>query len=191
MRLSEPRVAPLQDSELDAEASSMLDPIRSAGGEVLNIFRTLAHHPKLMRRWLVFGNHILSKSTLAARDREIAILRVGYRCNAIYEWTQHVRIGKASGLTDAEIEQICEGPTASGWSEFDAALVRATDELHDDAMLSDATWKTLGQRYDTQQLMDLIFTVGQYHTVSMALNSLGVQTEQGDAVFPQPPAASK
>ena len=191
MRLSEPRVPPLQDSELDAEASALLDPIRSTRDEVPNIFRTLARHPKLLKRWLVFGNHILAKSTLPAREREIVILRVGYRCNAIYEWTQHVRIGKGSGLTDAEIDRIAEGPTARGWSEFDAALVRAADELHDDAMVSDATWKTLAQRYETRQLMDLIFTVGQYHTVSMALNSLGVQTEQGDTAFPQPPAASK
>ena len=105
--------------------------------------------------------------------------------------TDSIEILRAAGLTDAEIDWIAEGPTARGWSEFDAALVRAADELHDDAMLSDATWKTFAQRYDTQQLMDLIFTVGQYHTVSMALNSLGVQTEQGEAAFPRPPAASK
>lgn len=188
MRLSEPRVPPLQDSELDAEAGALLEPIRSSRGAVPNIFRTLAHHPGLMKRWLVFGNHILGKSSLPAREREILILRVGYRCNSIYEWTQHVRIGRASGLSEAEIEQIVEGPGASGWSEFDAALVRAADELHDDSMLTDATWKTLGRRYDTQQLMDLIFTVGQYHTVSMALNSLGVQTEEGDTPFSRPVA---
>ena len=33
--------------------------------------------------------------------------------------------------------------------------------------------------------MDLIFTVGQYHLVSMALNTLGVQLEPGAARFPE------
>ena len=184
MRLSEPRVAPLRDDEVNAETKAQLDAMRGAEGEVANIFRTLARHPKLLKRWLVFGNHILAKSTLDPREREIAILRVGYLCNAIYEWTQHVRIGKQTGLSDEEIERIGAGADAEGWSEFDAALIRATDELHEDAMLSDATWKTLSTRYDTQQMMDLIFTIGQYHTVSMALNSLGVQNEHGDAPFP-------
>jgi len=184
MRLTEPRVAPLADSELDGEARALIDGMRDLGGEAANIFRTLARHPKLLKRWLVFGNHILAKSTLDPREREIAILRVGYRCRSIYEWTQHVRIGRQTGLSDAEIARIGAGPDAAGWSEFDAAILRATDELHDDAMIGDATWKQLSERYSTEQIMDLIFTVGQYHTVSMALNSLGVQTEHGDAPFP-------
>jgi len=184
MRLSEPRVSPLDDSEIEGEAKALLDSMRDKQGGVANIFRTLARHPKLLKRWLVFGNHILAKSTLDPREREIAILRVGYRCQAIYEWTQHVAIGKATGLTDDEIEWIGEGPDAAGWSDFDAALLRATDELHDDSMLSDASWKALSERYSTEQMMDFIFTVGQYHTVSMALNSLGVQNENGDTPFP-------
>lgn len=184
MRLSEPRVAPLRDEEATGEAKEMLDTMRGGPMGVLNIFRTLARHPRLMKRWMVFGNHVLSKSTLGAREREIAILRVGFLCRSAYEWTQHVAIGKQSGLSDDEIRMICEGPDAPGWSALDAAILRATDELHDDAMISDPTWKALSEHYDTQQMMDLIFAVGQYHTVSMALNSLGVQTESGDSPFP-------
>jgi 4-carboxymuconolactone decarboxylase len=185
MRLAEPRITPLEDKELDDDARAQLAAMRDSTGDVANIFRTLARHPKLLKRWLVFGNHILAKSTLDAREREIAILRVGYRCRAIYEWTQHVRIGKATGLSDDEIEWIGEGPDAAGWSDFDAALLRATDELHDDAMISDASWAALTERYSTEQVLDFIFTVGQYHTVSMALNSLGVQNEHGDTPFPE------
>jgi alkylhydroperoxidase family enzyme len=178
MRLSSPRIAPLTDSESSGEAAEQL---QRAGqnGRVLNIFRTLAHHPKLMKRWTVFGNHILAKSTLDPREREILILRIGWLCKAEYEWGQHVLIGLRSGLDDEDIRRIQAGPDASGWAPFDATLLRATDELHRDAMISDATWKQLAERYDTQQLMDLVFTVGQYNLVSMALNSFGVQRDDG------------
>ena len=37
----------------------------------------------------------------------------------------------------------------------------------------------LSNHYSTQQLMDLVFTVGQYNLVSMALNSFGVQLDEG------------
>ena len=57
--------------------------------------------------------------------------------------------------------------------------MRAADELHNDAFISDATWEALSERFDTQQLIDVIFAVGQYHIVSMALNSLGVQLDEG------------
>src|SRR5207302_412512 len=108
------------------------------------------------------------------RDREILILRIGWLCRAEYEWGQHVLIGKAAGLTDDEIERITRGPDAPGWDPFEAALLRATDELHEDSFVSDGTWKTLAERYSTEQLMDVVFTVGQYTLVSMALNSFGV-----------------
>jgi alkylhydroperoxidase family enzyme len=180
MRLQTPRVTPLALEELDAETRE-----RFGSGPVLNIFRTLANHPKLLKRWLVFGGHVLARSTLPPRDRELLILRIGWLCRAEYEWGQHVLIARQSGLSDEEIQRVAKGPDAQGWSDFDRALLRAADELHDDAFISDETWAALAARYDTQQLMDLIFTVGQYNLVSMALNTLGVQPEPGAPRLPE------
>jgi alkylhydroperoxidase family enzyme len=118
-------------------------------------------------------------STLPPRERELLILRIGWLCQAEYEWGQHVIFAKAAGLTDAEIARIKDGPDAPGWAPFDAALLRAADELHTDAFISDATWGALSQRYKTEQLMDVVFAVGQYNLVSMALNTFGVQLDKG------------
>ncbi len=177
-RLQKPRVAPLEIEDWDEDAKKLL-PRAQIGGQTLNIFKTLAHHPKLLDRWMFFGNHVLFRSTLPARERELVILRIGWLCQAEYEWGQHVQIGKQCGLTDEEIERIKIGVEAEGWSEFDAALIRATDELHSDAMISDATWQTLAMRYNTQQMIDLVFAIGQYNLVSMVLNTLGVQLDAG------------
>ena len=184
MRLTEPRVAPLTPEEWEGEAKEILAPLaEQRQGSVLNIFATLARHPKLMKRWLVFGNHILSKSSLSPRERELVILRVGWLCRAEYEWSQHVVIGRAAGLDDDEIGRIAQGPDA-GWNARDALLLRSTDELHADSFIGDETWASLAKIYSTEQLMDLVFTVGQYNLVSMALNTLGVQLEDGAERFP-------
>ncbi len=182
MFLRQPRIEPLAEEQWDDETRDLLGRSR-VEGRVLNIFRTLAVHPKLLKRWLVFGNHVLFKSTLPPRERELLILRIGWLCRAEYEWGQHAIIGKQAGLTDEEIGRIKEGPDAAGWNEFDRTLLRAVDELHEHAFISDATWQALSERYDAQQLIDLIFTVGQYNLVSMALNSLGVQLDEGIAGF--------
>jgi len=183
MRLKQPRIAPLSESEWDGETREVLDGLRREG-RVYNIFATLARHPKLLKRWLVFGNHILSKSALPAREREMVILRMGWLCRAEYEWGHHVAIGKQAGLSSDDIRRVAAGPDAFGWDPFEAALLRAVDELHEDSFISDSTWKALAGRYDTQQLLDLIFTAGQYTMVSMALNSCGVQLEEGYERFP-------
>ena len=177
MRMDEARVAPLSTAEQDDEARAVL--ARFGDQEPLNIFRTLAHHPKLLQRWLVFANHVLGKSTLPERERELLILRIGWLCRAGYEWGQHVLIGRRSGLTEEEIQRIKAGPDADGWSAADRDLLQAVDELYGDAHIADATWARLAGRWSTQQLMDIVFTVGQYNLVSMALNSFGVQPDAG------------
>jgi alkylhydroperoxidase family enzyme len=185
MRLERPRLEPLAMNELDGDLRA-----RFGDGKILNIFRTLAHHPKLMKRWLVFGNHILGKNTLTPRDRELLILRVGWLCRAEYEWAQHAEIALRSDLIQEEIERVTKGPEAPGWSEAEVALLRAADELVGDAFITDDTWTALTAFYNTKQMMDLVFTVGQYNLVSMALNSLGVQMEDGVTGFPNSEAGA-
>ncbi len=183
-----PRLEPLPESEWNDRTREVLEPLRAAaGGRTLNIFATLAHHPDLLRRWLVFGNHVLGKSTLGARHRELVILRTGWLCRAEYEWAQHALIGRLCGLTEEEIERVAEGPDAAGWSPLEAALLRAADELHADHRVGDATWAQLASELAAPQLLDLLFTVGQYTLVSMVLKSLAVPLDPGLRGFPRRP----
>jgi 4-carboxymuconolactone decarboxylase len=178
MRVSEPRIPALEEDQWSDAAREVMKPFLGQD-RILNIFKTLTNHPGLMRRWMVFANHILGKSTLAVRERELVILRIGYLCQAGYEWGQHVLIARGAGMTDAEIRSAKTGPDTAGLSELDRLLLQATDELHGDAHVSDATWAGLSEHLSTEQLMDLVFTVGQYNLVSMALNSFGVQPDDG------------
>jgi len=142
-------------------------------GEVINIFKVLMNNPKLARSWSRFAGYIMGGQSLPARDREILILRIGWLNQAPYEWEQHVRISKSVGLTDDEIDRISKGPRA-GWDKHDAALLRAADDLREQSVVSDETWKQLSERYSIEQMMDAVFTIGQYNLVSWALNSFGV-----------------
>ncbi len=159
-------------SKLDAKGQEMAERSK-VNGQVLNLFKVLLNHPKLVRAWARFGNYILNGSTLPAREREIAILRIGWLNQAEYEWEQHVLVGKRAGLSDAEIDQITKGPKA-GWSRHEAALLQAADDLFENSVVSDETWKILAESYSIEQTMDLVFSIGQYNLVSWALNSLGV-----------------
>ena len=184
MRLSAPRIAPLDDAELTDEQRQALAPMSAEGRRPLNIFRTLARAPKALARFNEWGGYVLSRrNSLPAREREILILRVGFLCKSGYEFTQHTRIGVNEGLSEAEIANIKKGADA-GWSAADAALIRAADELVGNHFVSDATWKALGEHFDDKQRMDAVFTVGQYTQVSMFLNTFGVQLDPGQTLDP-------
>lgn len=175
-RPADPRIAPLVPEDQDDEARELIAGAGAPGAPASNIFTTLVRHPGLFRKWLPFGGKLLA-GKLAARERELLILRTGWRCRSEYEWGQHVLIGRHAGLSADEIERIKDGPDAPGWDPFDAALLRAADELHDDACITDATWAVLSSRYDQRHLIELPMLVGHYHMVAFTLNSLGVQRE--------------
>ncbi len=177
-RLSEPRVAPLPEEDWSDAQAEIMKPF-VAQGRTFNVFTTLLNHADLFRRWLVFANHILGKSTLSLRDREILILRIGHLADCEYEWRQHVQIARGAGMADAEIAAVREGSTGSDWPDNERALLAAVDELKRDTHLSDAAYASLAAHYDTRQIMDIVFTVGQYNMLAMALNTLGVQPDEG------------
>jgi alkylhydroperoxidase family enzyme len=184
MRLTTPRVAPVPAEDWTAEAREIVEPML-ARGPLLNIFRTLLSHPAAAKAFLGWGGYILSrKNTLPPREREIVILRTGFLCRSGYEWTQHVPIARRAGLTDDEIARIKIGADAPGWSEADAALLRAADDLHREQFITEPVWTELARHFVERQRMDVVFTVGQYTQVSMLLNSFGVQLDEGQVLDP-------
>lgn len=168
----------MSDDELDDDARGLLAQAAPPGARAVNIFATLVRAPGLFRRWLPFGGKLL-RGKLPARDRELAILRTAWLCEAPYEWAQHVVIAKGAGVTDAEVEAIATGPDDPSWAAAEATLLSAVDQLHDDSVIDDETWAALAERYDERQLIELPMLVGHYHMIAYTLNSLGVQLEPG------------
>lgn len=175
-RPAAPRIPPLAGADHDEQARELLALAGGPAAGATNIFATFVRHPGLFRRWLPFGGKLLA-GRIPARDRELVILRTGWLCRSDYEWAQHVRIARASGVSDAEIARVRHGPGADGWAPLDALLLRAADELHADACITDATWAGLTAHYDERQMIELPMLVGHYHLVAFTLNSLGVQVE--------------
>ncbi len=140
----------------------------------LNVLGTLARYPALTRAYHTFNGHVQFATTLSPRQRELLVLRVAVRRRCAYEWAQHAILAGDVGLSAEEIERVAEGPDAPGWSTLERTMLVAVDELVADATVSDTTWAALAAELDEQQLMDLVFTVGAYEVLAMALRSFGV-----------------
>ncbi len=173
------RLQPLPADEWDEAAchslSSMLPPERCNPRDAGNLMATLARHPKLARAFLRFSGYLLFGSTLPARIREQAILRVAHRRSCTYEWEHHVKMAKEAGLSDADITAAQTGETCD---EFYRAVLSAVVELDVKSNVSDQTWTTLRERLDQRQLMDLIFTIGGYNALALAINTFGVEPDK-------------
>lgn len=178
MRLSKPRIAPLSEQDLSPEQAELIAPTLARGGTPATVIMTLMQHMPLFTNLNVLGRHIMSGSSLTPRQREILIMRVGWNTQCEYQWGQHVLMSQSAGLSAEDHERIKQG-SAAGWDELESTLLTAVDELLADTMIGDATWGVLGKHLSTEQLIDMIFTVGHYNMVAMSLNAIGVQREAG------------
>lgn len=152
----------------------------------LNIFATMAKHPKLLDRFNRFGGFLLYRGAIPAREREIVILRVGWRSGSVYEFGQHTVIGASAGVTEEEVRRLASEQT-DGWGEDDRDLVELADQLCTTNNVDDALWDRLSRRWNEQEVMELLVVAGFYRLVSGFLNATRVELEEGTPGWPAQP----
>ncbi|MGW4769153.1 carboxymuconolactone decarboxylase family protein [Nocardia sp. NPDC004278] len=184
---STPRIAPLYPPyapAIDAQLKKWMPP--EATIEPLALFRTLAVHDELFARMRPLGAGILGHGRVSPRDREIVIHRTCARAGAEYEWGVHAVVqGPQVGLTTAQIDAAAVGPADDpAWTAADSVLVLMADELHDTGDISDEVWTRLAERYDVDQILELIIIAGWYRLLSTVITSARIEFEPWARRFP-------
>lgn len=178
------RIKSLAIDELDEEAlelvANMRKSLRSTTTEISDVFGLMLRHPGLFRCQMETGLQLLGKGEISPRDRELAIMRVGWWCRAPYEWGEHVRVAKRYEISSEEIERVTQGSSAPGWNEHDRAILRAVEELLTDYMITDETWEVLARTWSERQLLEFPVLVGQYFLTALQQNSLRVRLDKNN-----------
>jgi 4-carboxymuconolactone decarboxylase len=180
------RVEPLPEEAWTPEMQVINTDMKTAAGIPQNgympeFFAIMLRHPKLFRGHSDLAMVLMGGGALPVRDRELAVLRIGWLSQAPYEWNAHVDMAKRmTNITAEEIERTIIGSTAPGWSAHDAAILRAVEEMLSDAMITDETWATLIKSWDEPQLLEFPILVGQYLGVAFLQNSIRARLMPGN-----------
>jgi alkylhydroperoxidase family enzyme len=184
-RPEQPRITPVDDPSGAALSSLQAVGAIRDDAPTLNIFATLARNPPLLDHFGRFFTYLLKKGSLPGRERELVILRVGWRHRSEYEFGQHTIEGIREGLTPDEVEAVTGEAVASDrWSPDDRALLAMADELCLHDAVSETTWHALARRWDEAQLLELVVLAGGYRMVCGLLNTVGIQLEEGIPGWP-------
>ena len=175
-----PRISPVTDPE--PELADLLAKTQVREGSPLNIFTTLANHPRLLKRFNVLGGFFLGRGLLPERERELVILRTAWRAGSEYEFGQHTLIGASAGLTAAEIRAIAS--EGGQWSDRDATLLAVADEVESSAVIDDRTWDRLKGFYSDAEVIEVIMLAGFYRMLAGFLNSTRVELDGGVPGWP-------
>lgn len=180
-----PRMQPIAVGALGEGERDVIERIRALTNyppekPVHSFFTTLAHQPALFEAYMELGISAMGSASLPLRERELLILRTSWLCGAPYPFGEHVVTAKAAaGLSDDDIARIKQGSQAGGWSEQDRSLLKAAEELHADAMISDETWAALAAWLQPGELIELLMIVGHYHMTAFLQNSLRFGLNEG------------
>ncbi len=161
-------------SELRADGAQLPPLTAQPGREPARTMAILARQPDLLAPFLSWAAALALNGVLSHRDHELLALRVASNCDSSFEWVEHAEYARAAGLTHDEIAAVAKPVDDARWSAAEAALLRAADELHASADVTDATWSDLAEHFELPALVELLFVVGQYTMLSMVANAAGL-----------------
>ena len=171
-----PRIPPVE--EPDEEQQELLaKTLMGPDGQPLNVFKTLAHRPRLLRRVNALGGYFMAHGAIPVRERELVILRVAARADSEYEIGQHRWIAAKAGLTAAEIDAAVDPAREQPFTDDELALLALADELAATDTISDALWERLGGHWSDDERLELLVLAGFYRLLAGVLNGAGVELD--------------
>jgi alkylhydroperoxidase family enzyme len=144
----------------------------------LNLFRMLAHAESPFRPILETGAAILAQLSLSPAVRELAILRVATLSRAKYEWTQHVPIALACGVTSEQVAALERGEIQAGcFDAVEQAVLRFVTEVANDVRASDEALDRVSTALGVRAVVELLVVVGYYRLIAGVLETTGVDLD--------------
>jgi alkylhydroperoxidase family enzyme len=172
------RPTSLRLEPVDVDGRMLPESIASAvfdeAGRPLMIFRVLAHHELLLRRFNSLGALMRNSEVTRLRDREVIILRTARRSDCPFEFDQHLTIARAAGVPEDVLDAV-EGKAVAKQGSSDALLLHMADEMFDDGCISDQTWARAAEIWTPPQLLELTVTAGYFRMAAILINSIGLR----------------
>ncbi len=172
------RVSILSKDQVSDKLKDVFQSMEQRGAQILNVYKVMAHCPRVGREFLRLGNAILFYGSLPPKLRELAIHRVSDLAEATYEWTQHVPIGMMAGLTEEQIKALHRWKDSPLFSAQERAVLQYTDEVAQNIRVSEKTFKAVRDFLTEEQVVELTTTIGYYGMVSRILEAIEIELEE-------------
>ncbi len=171
------RVPTITEDKAPAEVKEIYDKIQKNGARIINLYRTLANNPRILRDFIRLGSSLLAKTELSPKLRELAILRVARLTGSEYEWVQHYPIALETGISPRQAEVISHWKSSQDFSDIECAVLQYTDEVSQNARVKDETFRVLQQHLNSPSIVELTVAIGYWGMVARFLEALQVDID--------------
>ncbi|HZO81872.1 MAG TPA: carboxymuconolactone decarboxylase family protein [Candidatus Binataceae bacterium] len=143
----------------------------------LNVARMIANTEPVFREFSRLGHALLTRAKLDGKLREIAILRTAKITGSVYEWTQHVPIAHATGVSEEQVAAMDNWESARCFDEVEGLVLKLTDEVTRNVKGRKETLEALKKHLGTAELVELILSIGFWGMVARLLETTEVDLE--------------
>ncbi len=150
-----------------------------------NVFRGLLNSPSATAGFYGLANALFFHNRVAARTRELTILRIGWRAGSEYVFCNHVAFSRELGISDEEILGVRDPQRCHAYSNTDRAVLRLADELHEHAEVTRSTWAALGKAFARDELVELLLIAGFWRMAAGFVKSIKIPLDAGVASWPE------
>jgi alkylhydroperoxidase family enzyme len=150
-----------------------------------NVCRGLLNSPSATAGLYAVLDALMFHNKVAARTRELIILRIGWRTGSEYVFCQHVRISRELGIPDEEILGVRDPQRCHVYSNTDRAVLHLADELHEDAEATRATWAELEKAFAHDELVELLLIAGFWRMAAGFVKSAKIPLDAGVPSWPE------
>jgi 4-carboxymuconolactone decarboxylase len=171
------RIKPIQEGQAPAEAQEIFDKMKNHGARVINLYRTLAYNPEVMRDFVKLGNTLLSKTELKPRLRELLILRIASLTGSRYEWAQHQALALQLGVTAEQAAAVTDWSGSRVFSPEEMTALRYADVLVRNEKVNDEISDELHRLFTDKVIVEMTAAIGYWTMVGRFLVALQVDMD--------------
>jgi 4-carboxymuconolactone decarboxylase len=185
------RLRNLQYDDLGPEGKAVWDGVvGSRGGDLVGPdgglrgpFNAFLHAPGVGRRLSSLGRVLRFETSIDRRLSEVAIITVGARWKAEFEWWAHARMAREHGVPDAVVDAIGLGEDPPFTDDDERAVYTVASELTLTGQLDEGAFNAAQELLGEAGIVELVSLCGYYTTVSFLLNAFTVPLPEGAAAM--------
>jgi alkylhydroperoxidase family enzyme len=169
---------PYRDREdLPESYRYLFDNLSRESGGTGNIFRLMAHSPRLLHQFMRLGNDLRYHTRLDPHLRELAILAVGHATGTAYEYVHHLRFAARAGVSAAQLAALPVWERSPHFSDQERAVLRYAEMVTHDVRVPDGAFNAVHEFLDDEQIVELTMNIAFYNLVVRFLEPLLVDLE--------------
>ncbi len=181
------RIPYLRREELGPEGQQLWDDIVSsrgssilaADGGLAGPFNAFVTAPGAGQRLSSLGATLRFETSIERRLSEVAIITIGARWQAEFEWHAHARMARENGVPDAVVDAIGRGEDPPFEVDDERAVYAVARQLGQSGHLDEATFGAAQRLLGDTGMVELVSLCGYYTLVSFLLNAFEVPLPPG------------